>query len=153
MNRSLLRNELMRDEGVKLHAYKDSVGLWTIGVGHLLGMEQRMAWITKAEMEALLEADIDEAEKLVRQLVPSFIYWAYGDPGGPGSSGPSEDARCRALVNMAFNLGPRLAQFKIFLAAVNEQEWLAASQAMMLSKWAKQVGARAERLRDMILEG
>jgi lysozyme len=152
-NLKLLRDELIRDEGMRLKSYRDSVGLWTIGVGHLLGSERRMLRITPAEADALLAADIEEAEKIARALVPEMLYWMYGDPGGPGSSGPSDPVRARALINMAFNLGPRLAGFKIFLAALRAHEWLAASEAMMLSKWARQVGKRAERLRDMILTG
>lgn len=141
-NLILLRKEIARDEGVRYEAYQDTVGLWTIGYGHLLGDKKRMTEITFSEAEALLDSDIRAAEALVRKLLPVVMNW---DADGVNKS------RCRALVNMAFNLGPRLAGFKKFLEAVNKIEWQQAAIEMMDSRWATQVGPRALRLRDMIL--
>jgi len=57
----------------------------------------------------------------------------------------------QVIVNMTFNMGrPRLSQFKKFIAGVNAGDWNKAAVEMMDSRWAKQVGARAERLRDRI---
>ena len=57
----------------------------------------------------------------------------------------------QVLVNMTFNMGrPRLSQFKKFIAGVHAGDWNKAAVEMMDSRWAKQVGARAERLRDRI---
>lgn len=139
----LLRGELIRDEGLKLNAYKDSVGLWTIGVGHLLGVNQRMLNISMDEAMALLDRDIETATIVVAKLLE-----------GQGWPSGFSDARQRALINMAFNLGPtRLAGFKKFLDCVKRHQWDQAAIEMMDSKWATQVGARATRLRDMILNG
>lgn len=149
MDREVLKVELIRNEGVKLVSYQDSVGLWTIGVGHLLGDRRRMTEITVPEAMALLEADIDTADEVVNWLVPGYTYWS-GDSGGPGAHRAHNQVRARALVNMAFNLGYRLAGFKKFLAAVNANDWATAGAEMMDSKWAQQVGARAVRLRKMI---
>jgi lysozyme len=135
---TLLKEELTRDEGMRLTAYKDSVGLWTIGVGHLLGSTPRMTVITAAEADALLTADLQAAIARAKSLCPSF------------GVGEGRHVRDRALVNMAFNLGNRLAGFKKFLAAVNSNDWATAGVEMMDSQWAKQVGARAVRLRKMI---
>lgn len=131
--KALLRRELLRDEGVRLEAYKDSVGLWTIGVGHLLGDQPRMTRITQQEADALLDYDIDSAEALAMTLVPNPDVRATA-------------SRWRAIVNMTFNLGSRLAQFHRFLAALDNGQWDAAADEMLQSKWAKQVGARANRL-------
>jgi lysozyme len=148
MDRKVLKAELVRDEGLKLVSYRDTVGLWTIGVGHLLGTQRRMTEITNAEAMALLEADINVAEEVVNRLIPVYTYWD-GDTG-QGGYRPYNQVRSRALVNMAFNLGNRLAGFKKFLAAVNSNDWATAGVEMMDSQWAKQVGARAVRLRKMI---
>lgn len=139
MNLARLRQELVRDEGLRLQAYKDSVGLWTIGVGHLLGTSQRMNKLTVSEAVALLDLDIEEAVSIASGLIP--ILPVVGD------------ARGRALVNMAFNLGGRLGQFKMFLASIDAGDWEQAGVQMMQSKWATQVGARAGRLRTMIVTG
>src|ERR1700675_5074188 len=112
---------------MRLHVYRDSVGLYTIGVGHLIGQNMRMMDITAGECAALLDRDIDNAEALAWSLVNNQAVW-------------SNDPRSRALVNMAFNLGGHLASFKDFLAAVNASEWEHASVAMLDSKWAAQVG-------------
>lgn len=140
-NLKQLRDELMRDEGIRLDAYQDTVGLWTIGVGHLLGKEKRMIEITQFEAEALLDADIWVAWALAKLYAPTVV----------GNNALYGHSRERALVNMAFNLGTRLGGFKKFLAAVNAHDWVTAAREMMDSKWATQVGARADRLHNMIL--
>jgi len=146
MDRQLLRNELIRDEGLKLHVYRDSIMLYTIGVGHLLGTTPRMMDITEEEAMALLDMDIALAEGRVRSLFP-FI--------APNSSAPVEadEVRWRVLVNMSFNLGNRLMQFQNFHAAVVARDWETAGKEMLESKWAQQVGARATRLSQMIVTG
>ena len=54
---------------------------------------------------------------------------------------------------MCFNLGyPRLSKFKNFLAAMQENDFETAAVEMMDSKWANQVGKRAERLKQRVLE-
>jgi lysozyme len=64
------------------------------------------------------------------------------------------DTRQRVLANMCFNLGyPRLSKFKKFLAAAKDQDWETAADEMMDSKWATQVGDRAVRLREKMLNG
>jgi lysozyme len=141
MDRSKLKQELIRDEGIRLCAYQDSVGLWTIGVGHLLGTEKRMLRITPSEAEALLDMDIDAAIARVVRL------------GVTPLSPSTADPRYRVLVNMSFNLGDRLNGFRKFLAAFRDANWAEAAEEMMSSKWAAQVGPRAERLRDMVLNG
>jgi len=141
-NRELLKKELVRDEGMRLESYKDSVGLWTIGVGHLLGPTQRMTIITRDEAWALLEHDIDTALDIAYFLVKRW------------TDREISSARGRALANMSFNLGSgRLAGFKKFIAALNVYDWPTAAKEMMDSRWATQVGGRAVRLRDMILNG
>jgi lysozyme len=139
-----LRAELSRDEGRRLMAYKDSLGYWTVGVGHLLGTSPRMSNITEAECDALLNADIEEARLLVVQIIKGStdLY-----PGG------WNDVRVRALINMAFNLGEKLHQFVHFLDAVRAGQWEEASKQMLQSLWAKQVGGRAVRLSEMIRTG
>lgn len=138
-----LREELIRDEGWRLEAYRDSVGLWTIGVGHLLGKSCRMISITIDECEALLDHDVEIAKDSVARLLPGWF-----------DDVSRDDVRSRALINMAFNLGGyRLGQFKKFLKAMDEGRFDAAAKEMLDSKWAGQVGARAQRLAKMIREG
>ncbi len=133
--------DLMRDEGVRQEAYRDSVGLWTIGCGHLLGdgAHPRMTVITDDEVEALLQWDVNEA---VRRASSYVLNWTSLDV-----------VRQDALINMAFNLGNRLGAFSKFLKAVNDRNWPLAGVEMLNSRWAKQVGQRAIRLQHMIETG
>lgn len=64
---------LMRNEAVVLSAYKDSVGVWTLGVGHTAsaGLPKPVAGmtVTLASALALLREDIEAYEKGVNRAV------------------------------------------------------------------------------------
>ena len=60
----------------------------------------------------------------------------------------------QVIVNMTFNMGrPRLSQFKKFIAGVNAGDWNKAAVEMMDSRWAKQVGRRADNLAKAMENG
>jgi len=75
-------------EGVRLRAYRDPVGVWTIGYGHTLTVYQGMS-ITQAEAERLLRQDLERFEKAVRDRVIV----------------PINQNQFDALVSFAFNVG------------------------------------------------
>ncbi|MAL41377.1 glycoside hydrolase family protein [Thalassospira sp.] len=143
-----LVKDLQRDEDIRLFVYDDAtgqpivsgytvVGHPTIGVGRLLTSDRGISTVEALE---LLETDLDIVFK---ELDRSFPWWR----------GLSEN-RQRALANMAFNLGiPRLSKFQNMLAALKRGDYQLAADEAMNSRWAKQVGARAERIRDLIKEG
>ena len=57
------------------------------------------------------------------------------------------EARQNVLLDMCFNLGiSRFLQFKNFLAAIQDGRWEVGYREMLDSRWADQVGARAQRL-------
>lgn len=61
---------IKRHEALRLHAYKDAVGVWTIGYGHTLTAKQGMI-ITEAEAECFLRQDLRTAEdEINRHLLP-----------------------------------------------------------------------------------
>ena len=62
--------------------------------------------------------------------------------------------RQNALVNMAFNLGlPRLLTFKKMMVALENGNFETAWAEAMGSKWAAQVGERANRIADSFIKG
>jgi lysozyme len=131
-----LLEQLIRDEGLKLFPYKDEVGKITIGVGRNL----TDVGISRAEATTLLIGDIQNAKDHLAQQFP----WTVG----------LDDARRDALVAMTFNMGiGGLASFKTFLAAMQAGNWTVARDAMLDSEWAKQVGARAQRLAVQVDSG
>ena len=144
----LLVSELIRDEGLKLRPYRDSLGHWTVGVGHLMSAEAvardiqhnaPIREISTAECDALLAADIAEAE---RRLTVIFPVWRDLD-----------DVRQRAMLNLTFNLGNRLSGFQRFLAAMDDSDYQRAANALMSSLWYAQVKTRGPRIVRMIRIG
>lgn len=137
--RDIVRGQLRIDEGLVDHAYQDSEGYWTIGVGRLID-ERRGGKLRPDEIALMLENDIAEAEDDAKALFPSFDSLS--------------DARKAVLLNMAFNLGrSRLAAFQKFRAAVEAELWSLAADEMLNSRWAVQVGLRAHRLAKQMKEG
>src|ERR1043166_3302993 len=95
MDRDALAAQLTIDEGKRLVAYADSLGLPTGGIGHLIRREDRVRLgdpITEAQCAAWLEADITAA------LVTCAKTW-------PVAFDTFPDEVQQVLANMAFNLG------------------------------------------------
>lgn len=131
-----LTQELMRDEGVRLKPYRCTAGKLTIGVGR--NIEDN--GISNEEAAFLLANDLKSCERDLDALLPSWRNLS--------------DARQRVLLNMMFNMGrSRLSGFTKFLACLKMNDFTGAADQMMDSLWAKQVGQRATRLRDMLLRG
>lgn len=131
-----LKAQLIFHEDLKLKPYLDSVGKLTIGVGRNLDD----VGISHSEAMVLLDNDLTKALEDAESLVDQW------DRLG--------DVRQRVLVDMAFNLGrTKLAKFKKTLKAINARLYTMASREMLNSLWAKQVGARAVRLSDMMKTG
>ena len=62
--------------------------------------------------------------------------------------------RQMVFVDMCFNLGwPRFARFRFMLAYAEEGDYATAAEAMLDSRWAQQVGTRAEVLAAMMRNG
>ena len=139
MDRELMRAELVRDEGIINHAYRDSEGYWTIGVGRLID-GRRGGGITDAESLYLLDNDIDST---LKDLNNNFDWFDR-----------LSDKRQRALINMRFNLGmDGLKTFKRTIRAFEAEDYEAAAREAKASKWAYQVGARAIRIHNLIKLG
>ena len=135
-HRDIVRAQLRIDEGTRDKPYKDSEGILTIGVGRNL----EHVGLRHDEIELMLENDITVAEGDAKVLFQSFPLLS--------------DNRKAVLVNMAFNLGrQRLAAFQRFRAAVEAEEWERAAAEMLDSRWAEQVGIRAKRLAQQMMEG
>lgn len=76
-------------EGLRLTAYQDSVGIWTLGYGHTGGVQEGDT-CTLAQATAWLLKDISYAEEAVYRAVTSDI----------------SDNQRAALVSFCFNVGP-----------------------------------------------
>ncbi|HEY3620416.1 MAG TPA: lysozyme [Candidatus Sulfotelmatobacter sp.] len=76
-------------EGIRLQAYQDIAGSWTIGYGHISGVQPGMT-ITDREAVEILKADLADTEALVEVLT---------------SSVPTDDNQFAAMVSLCFNIG------------------------------------------------
>lgn len=131
----MIERQLVRDEGLRLKPYTDSVGKLSIGVGRNLDDNG----ITEAEAFRMLRTDVLTAESEVSALK---CYRALND------------ARKAVLVNMVFNLGiSRFLGFQKMIAAMNAGDFERAAAEMLDSKWAAQVHDRARRLSEQMTKG
>ncbi len=133
-----LEDQLLRDEGEILHAYQDSLGFFTIGVGHLIDLRNG-GGIPKEISRALLRIDIGEASRFLSETFP----WTVG----------LDEVRRGAMLNLAFNLGGKLQGFRLFLGHMQANEYAAAAAELLNSLWEKQVGSRAHRIAKQIETG
>ena len=62
-------------EGLKLERYRDAVGLWTIGYGHLILKEEmeKLIKITTGEAKNILRKDLKRTETGVKKLLTGFV--------------------------------------------------------------------------------
>ncbi len=145
MNIDKLREQLKIDEGIKYEIYNDHLGYPTFGIGHL---------ITEKDPEYGKPIGTKVSEDRVNEVFNSDVQLYINETKKVFSDLESKpDLIQLVLVNMCFNMGaPRLTKFKKFIAAINDEQWAEASVEMMDSLWAKQVGSRAERLKDIVLQ-
>lgn len=132
-----LLEDLKVDEGLRLYPYPDTADppKTTIGFGRNL----TDMGISTEEAISMLKNDMTS---IVHELQPRLL-----------DMNLSESVE-RALCNMAYNMGvPRLKKFKKMWAALVDHHYATAADEALDSKWARQVGARAKRIADMIREG
>lgn len=129
MDKDQLIKDLIRDEGVRSFPYRDSLGKLTIGVGRNLDN----VGLHEDEITYLLSNDVDGVISNLNQMLP---WWSQ-----------LSENRQLVLANMAFNMGvTKLLDFKNMLGFLKAGDYDNASQEMLNSRWAKQVGQRSNRL-------
>ena len=141
-----LKKQLILHEGLKLNAYKCPADKWTIGVGRNLEANP----LTEEEtLEVLKEVGITKEiamhwlKKEIRQVKRKLANYEWYTS--------QSEIRRRVLIDMAFNLGVSgLLSFQNMIGALEVGNYEIAAEEMLDSKWAEQVGKRAERLALMM---
>ena len=142
--RERLREEIIADEGCVLEVYKDHLGYYTVGVGHLI-IPSDEEWgvgvghpITQTRADELLFYDLANVLKECEDhFHNNWRDWP-------------EEVKL-IIANMAFNLGlPKLKAFKKMLTAIDKEDYKTASKEGLDSRWAKQVYNRSKRLMDRL---
>jgi len=136
VDRAAMTRQLRLHEGERLKPYRCTAGKLTIGVGR--NLEDR--GITAEESAYLLANDISREERELLRALP----WV----------AKLDEVRQRVLLDMSFNMGlGTLLTFKRTLAAVHAGQYQQAAAMMLESRWAGQVGQRAQRLSRMMATG
>ena len=134
---SKLIEQLKRHEGLRLKPYRCTAGKLTIGYGRNIDDKG----ITEIEAEDLLYHDIKECERALYTKLPKLM-------------DELNQARRDVLINMAFNLGINgLLKFKMMISALDNNDYKEACWQMLDSRWARQVGERANELSEQMRTG
>ena len=104
-------------EGLRLKAYQDSVGVWTIGYGHTGAEVNCGKCISELEAEALLRSDLASAVQCVRKAIRTDLVQHQFD----------------ALVDFCFNVGRGNFLGSSLLRYVNQGEF--GSAAVQFGLW------------------
>lgn len=147
------------DEGVRNDLYKDTLGYWTIGIGHLVtksaNKNEAIAILDKnfgrattgnltdTEVKQLFNEDIQSVvNQIKRNATVSEVY-------------ESLDAnRQMAMTNFAFQLGVTgVAGFTNSLKLLKEKKWDEAAVNLKKSRWFSQTPNRANRVIEVFRTG
>jgi lysozyme len=108
-------------EGLRLEAYQDSVGVWTIGYGTTRGVKAGQK-ITRAEAEQFLQAEVARFEPQLSALVKV----------------PLKQNQYDALTSFIYNLGATNLGSSTLLKLLNAGDY--AGAAKQFGRWSKAGG-------------
>ncbi|WP_440216936.1 lysozyme [Chromobacterium piscinae] len=104
-------NLIKQFEGVRLQAYQDAVGVWTIGYGHTGPEVKAGIRISQQQAEQLLAADLEKFETGVGKAVTV----------------PLNANQFSALVSFSYNLGLGNLQSSTLLRLLNKGDYTGAA--------------------------
>lgn len=137
MDIARVKRLITQHEAAMPHAYQDTVGAWTIGIGRNVDKKKGGPGLSDAEMQFMLANDVNAYTLEVPKLFKNFFELS--------------DVRQAVIMDMRHNLGQAgLSKFKRFRTAVEAREYQYASVEMLNSQWATQVGKRAKTLAQMM---
>jgi len=125
---------IIKHEGKRNRPYQDSLGLWTVGVGHLIGDGKSLPpemnrEFSDEEVMAMFEKDYAH-HRSAAMNIPGF-----GKLDGRGQG---------ALTDLTFNMGPSwISKWPKLKKQLEEGDTKGAAQNLEQSKWYGQVGNRA----------
>lgn len=136
-----IKERIIEHEGKINKIYKDSLGLKTFGVGHLV--------LDSDDLEEGVEYSDDVVMRYFERDFATAVLDAekFIDPDEH-----PEDI-FGVIIEMCFQLGyPRLCGFKKFKAALEDKDYVTAADEMLDSRWANQTPKRANSLADIVRE-
>ena len=110
---------ITKEEGARNKAYKDSKGLWTIGVGHLIKADEQnliTATLTDEQVEDLLRSDLRWCSEAVETSVKV----------------PLQQHQFDALYSLCFNIGGTNFAKSTVVKKINENDLKGAADAILM---------------------
>jgi GH24 family phage-related lysozyme (muramidase) len=135
---------IKQHEGVRNKPYKDTKGLWTVGVGHLIGDGRTLPpeWnrtFTDAEITNLFKKDYQHHMQAAEKI--------------PGFSNLNLNGQA-ALIDLTFNMGPVWwKKWPNFTKAIRAGNIAQAANELKNSQWYSQVGRRAPKIVSLLQSG
>ena len=129
---------IMEEEGFRTKAYKDSKGLLTIGVGHLIKPDEphlKTAVLTHEEVMELLRSDLKWCSEAVERSVRV----------------PLTQAQFDALYSLCFNIGETNFRKSTVVRKLNEGDYQGAADAILMWNKPPELQKRRKRERDLFL--
>jgi lysozyme len=136
---NIVKERIAKHEGKINKIYKDSLGLKTFGIGHLVleddDLEEGVEYSDEVVMEYFehdFKIAVADAHKFIDEnTIPENVFGV--------------------VIEMCFQLGyPRLCGFKKFKAALENNDLVEAHLQMLDSRWAKQTPQRANQLAEIV---
>jgi lysozyme len=135
---------IIHHEGIRHRPYKDSLGLWTVGVGHLIGDGKSLPpeynrEFTNEEVMEMFDRDFEHHKQAAEKI--------------PGYDNLNDKGQA-ALVDLTFNMGPAwYKKWPNFTRNLKEGDTEGAAKSLEDSKWYTQVGRRAPTIVSLIRQG
>jgi GH24 family phage-related lysozyme (muramidase) len=132
---------IIKHEGIRDMPYKDSLGLWTVGVGHLIGDGKSLPpeynrKFTQAEIMKMFDDDFDHHAKAAEKI--------------PGYSKANKSGQ-GALIDLTFNMGNSwYKKWPNFCKKLAAGDFKGAADELAGSKWAQQVKSRAQTIIGLV---
>jgi lysozyme len=129
---------ITKEEGSRNKAYKDSKGLWTIGVGHLIKPDEQhliTATLTDEQVEELLRSDLKWCSEAVENSVKV----------------PLTQSQFDALYSLCFNIGETAFRKSTVVRKLNENDLKGAADAILMWNKPAVLQKRRERERALFL--
>lgn len=135
-----VKKMVIRHEGIRTKPYKDSVGLWTVGVGHLIGDGKSLPpeWdreFSQQEVMNLFEQDFAHHVEIAEK--------------GPGYMSANDSAK-GGFIDLSFNLGKWWTVMKQAAKRAAGGDYVGTAEELKDSKWFTQVGNRAKEVTSLI---
>ena len=135
-----VKKMIIRHEGWKNKAYKDSLGKWTIGVGHLIGDGS-----SPGEYEGKTLSN-NEVYNLFDQDFAKYVNIAKKTPGYNKANIQGKGA----MIDLAYNMGQWWDKWPNTAKKLIAADFKGAAEDLQNSKWYTQVGQRGAQIVSMI---